>query len=100
MTQNELDAAFKALSNPARLEILTWLKSPETEFPTHSCSEYGVCVGKIFEKADLSQSTVSSHLANLQRAGLVSSKRRGQWVYYQRNEAFIRSFAEYLKNTL
>lgn len=101
MTQNDLDSIIKTLSNPARRDILAWLKSPEIEFP-EQCNNYehGVCVGQIFEKAGLSQSTVSSHLANLQRAGLVISKRQGQWVYYQRNEECIAEFADYLKQTL
>ncbi|MEL0636691.1 MULTISPECIES: ArsR/SmtB family transcription factor [Marinomonas] len=101
MTQKDFDNIIKALSNPARRDILTWLKSPKTEFPDQcGHSEHGVCVGLIFEKAGLSQSTVSSHLANLHRAGLVVSKRQGQWVYYQRNEACINEFADYLKQTL
>lgn len=100
MTQNELDSIIKSLSNPARRDILSWLKTPEQEFHGQPHYDFGVCVGKIFEKAGLSQSTVSSHLANLQRAGLVSSTRQGQWVYYQRNEGIIEEFAELLKQTL
>ncbi|MBJ7554703.1 ArsR/SmtB family transcription factor [Marinomonas spartinae] len=100
MTPNELDNIIKSLSNPARRDILSWLKTPHLEFQGQSSCQFGVCVGKIFEKSGLSQSTVSSHLANLQRAGLVSSTRQGQWVYYQRNEAVIEEFAELLKKTL
>ncbi|RVP95951.1 ArsR/SmtB family transcription factor, partial [Sinorhizobium meliloti] len=39
-----------------------------------------------------SQSTVSSHLAVLQRAGLVTTRRVGQWVFYRRNEETITAF--------
>ena len=79
---------FKALSNKSRLQILNWLKNPETSFPDQAQFGYanGVCVGQIQLKTGLTQSTVSEYLATLQRAGLVKSHRVGQWTYYQRNE--------------
>lgn len=80
---------FKALSNKTRLEILQWLKDPEASFPEQahvSGFELGVCVGEIQRKAGLTQSTVSEYLSILQRAGLVTSTRVGQWTYYKRND--------------
>jgi len=79
---------FKALSNKSRLQILNWLKDPETHFPDQAINGYanGVCVGQIQIKTGLTQSTVSEYLSTLQRAGLVKSNRVGQWTYYQRNE--------------
>lgn len=97
----DLDEIINALSNPARREILAWLKEPELNFAeqTHSF-EHGVCVGRIFERAGLSQSTISAHLATLQRAGLVVSTRVGQWVYYKRDEKTIKAFLATLKTDL
>jgi ArsR family transcriptional regulator len=40
----------------------------------------------------LSQSTVSAHLATLQRAGLISSRKVGQWHFFKRNEETIQEF--------
>jgi DNA-binding transcriptional ArsR family regulator len=83
---------FKALSNKTRLQILSWLKDPEGNFPTQQPYGFsnGVCVGQIQQKAGLTQSTVSEYLSTLQRAGLIKSTRVGQWTYYRRNEeAFI-----------
>lgn len=79
---------FKALSNKTRLEMLQWLKDPAGSFPEqiHAGFEVGVCVGEIQKKSGLTQSTVSEYLSILQRAGLVSSTRVGQWTYYKRNE--------------
>ncbi|TDE15391.1 ArsR/SmtB family transcription factor [Dyadobacter psychrotolerans] len=78
---------FKALSNKTRLQILNWLKEPEKNFPEQSDGfANGICVGQIQQKAGLTQSTVSEYLSVLQRAGLVSSVRKGQWTYYKRNE--------------
>lgn len=86
------DEILKALAHPARVNILAWLKEPEAHFPTQEHPfEMGVCAGQ-FERCGLSQSTVSSHLAVLHRAGLLTTKRLGQWVLYKRNEETIAAF--------
>ena len=48
----------------------------------------------------MSQSTASQFMAALQRAGLVTSRRLGQWTYYQRDEAHISQFARRLQTDL
>jgi ArsR family transcriptional regulator len=57
----------------------------------------GVCAGLIDEKTGLSQSTVSGHLAILQKAGLVTVQRVGQWNFFKRNEEIYRLFLEYMQ---
>ncbi|WP_200874621.1 ArsR/SmtB family transcription factor, partial [Bordetella bronchiseptica] len=52
------------------------------------------------KSSGLSQSTVSTHLAILQRAGLIHSRRVGQWVFYQRNEACIAEFLQTMQAEL
>ena len=59
-----------------------------------------MCVSLIQQKSGLSQSTVSSYLALLTRAGLVTAKRVGQWTYYRRNEDAIRRFVRELEAAL
>jgi DNA-binding transcriptional ArsR family regulator len=100
-TPIDIDAIHKALANPARRVILAKLREPEKYFPDQQLShEHGVCAGKIDACCELSQSTVSAHLAALQRAGLITSKRVGQWVFFTRNEAVIQAFLEYLNADL
>ena len=97
----DIDDIIKALAHPLRREMLGWLKNPEASFPTQAHSfELGVCAGKIFEKANLSQSTISAHLATLQRAGLVNTHKVGQWIFYSRNDALIDAFLDRIKNDL
>lgn len=96
----DTDDILKALSNPARMEILRMLKVPENHFGTQEHPlEMGVCAGQ-FERCGLSQSTVSAHLATLQRAGLISSRRVGQWVFYKRNEDTIAAFLSHMSSTI
>ena len=93
---------FKALSNNTRLQILQWLKEPQANFPEQLDVGFadGVCVGQIQRKAGLTQSTVSEYLAILQRAGLVKSKRVGQWTFYSRNEEAFSTLFETIKTTI
>lgn len=97
----------KALSNDTRLSILKWLKEPEENFPPQGgCLNEpvdlkgGVCVSSIQAKAGVSQSTVSSYLDMLQRAGLLVSERHGKWTYYRRNEDMIRQLAKFIGDEL
>lgn len=93
---------FKALSNKTRLQILTWLREPELNFPAQLEYGYeeGVCVGSIQQKAGLTQSTVSEYLATLQRAGLVTSVRKGQWTYYKRNEEAFAALSQLIQKEI
>jgi DNA-binding transcriptional ArsR family regulator len=97
----DIDAIHKALANPVRREILAKLRDPQRHFPDQELPlEYGVCAGKIDQCCGLSQSTVSAHLAALQRAGLVTSKRVGQWIFFRRNEEVIKAFIEQMNMDL
>jgi len=97
----EIDDVIKALANPVRRDILAWLKNPEREFPDQDYPyDFGVCAGRIFARTGLSQSTVSAHLACLQRAGLVTTRRVGQWIFYQRDEAAIADFLARIHDAL
>ena len=99
MTTTVSIAVLKALSNETRLNILGWLKDPKRHFGYQEVGDFqadGVCVSLIQKKSGLSQSTISSYLALLTRAGLVRAKRMGQWTYYRRNEDAIRRFVQQL----
>lgn len=98
---------LKALANDTRLQMLLWLADPEGNFPPQgehlpqgTLAPGGVCVGDIQERAGLSQSTTSSYLATLQRAGLVSSERHGRWTYYRLERDRVRELAGFLLDKL
>jgi DNA-binding transcriptional ArsR family regulator len=95
----DIDAIHKALANPLRREILEWLKDPERHFPAQELPlSHGVCAGQIDGRCGMSQSTVSAHLSTLQKAGLVTTKRVGQWVFFKRDEAAIQAFRDSVGN--
>lgn len=68
-----LSAVFKALADPVRLRLLSLIGA---------CADGEVCVCDLTTPFDLSQPTISHHLKVLREAGLISSQRRGTWVYY------------------
>lgn len=107
MTNKQLIDIFKALSNETRLNILLWLKHPEENFPKKAIPpedaealKGGVCVCAIGEKAGISQSTVSTYLETMERAGLLTLVRCGKWTIYRRNEETIRQLSAFLSEQL
>jgi DNA-binding transcriptional ArsR family regulator len=94
---------FRALASPKRLQILEWLRDPVTHFPPQRDGDLvadGVCVIFIADKLGVSQPTATTHLQALARAGLVTSKRVGQWTFFKRDEAAIRAFKHQLSDEL
>ncbi|MFC4218276.1 ArsR/SmtB family transcription factor [Pseudophaeobacter arcticus] len=89
-------AALRALANPHRVQIMDWLLDPPSHFPPQrdgDLVEDGVCVGFITDKTGLSQPTVTSHMKSLEQAGLVSSKKIKNWVFYKANQAALKQIA-------
>lgn len=64
---------FKALSDPVRREILVLLRGGRLP------------AGEIAEKFDLSGATVSYHLSQLKKAGLISESKYKNYIYYELN---------------
>lgn len=97
----DLDEIIKALAHPVRRDILNWLKDPTVQFPEQLHNhEFGICAGQIDQRCGLSQSTVSAHLAVLQRAGLITSQKVGQWHFFKRNEDVIQQFLKQMSQEL
>ena len=70
-SQNQLADLAKALAHPARIAILQFLASKD------------VCMcGDIVEELPLSQATVSQHLAELKKSGLIRGEIEGPKVCY------------------
>ena len=92
---------LKALAHPARVEFLEWMREPQVHFSSQAHPlDMGICANQFEKRCGLSQSTVSAHLATLEKAGLVEINRVGQWSFYRRNEKAIEAFLQELRNTL
>ena len=92
ISEDNIEAALRALASDRRLQILAWLKDPEAHFPAQVDGDLvkdGVCGVLIAEKLGVSQPTVSEHLKILSQSALLTSKRIKQWTFYKRDEAYI-----------
>ena len=72
---------FKALANGHRLKIYNILTSCCT--PGSNCATdevFSCCVGDLDSQLDIAPSTLSHHLKELNRAGLIDMKRDGKQV--------------------
>ncbi len=73
MTISYLDATVsisRALGHRARLRTVAMLRSGE------------LCGCQVSEVLQLAQSTVSTHLRELKRAGLIAERKKGRWVHF------------------
>jgi DNA-binding transcriptional ArsR family regulator len=78
------DAVFKALGSPARLAI------------TRSLIEGERCVCELVEACGLGWSATSKHLDVLRAAGVVSSQKRAQKIFYRLDLACVADFVRCL----
>lgn len=91
--------ALKALANENRLQIIEWILDPRAHFEEQVDGDLvndGVCIGRIVDKTGLSQPTITSHMKVLANAGLVSSKKIKNWVFYKPNRPRLSSISTYL----
>ena len=72
-TAEELAKLLKSVADPARLQVLSLLRSKE------NCE---ACVCDLTEPLGLSQPTVSHHLKVLVDAGILAREKRGYWTWY------------------
>lgn len=70
----EVALRLKALADPARVKIMSLLFGADPG---------GVNSGELAQVLGLTESTVSHHMAQLRKAGMVESDRRGMNVYHR-----------------
>ena len=81
--------AAKAMAHPARIKILKIL------------SEYNACFcGEIVDLLPLSQATVSQHLKELKRVGLINGEIEGPKTCYCINEELLEKLTKQLTKFL
>ncbi len=79
---------YKALADTTRLRSLMLLTQ-----------EGELCVCELTHALDIIQPKISRHLAQLREAGIVSTRREGQWIYYRLNKRLPAWAKQVLKAT-
>ena len=92
---------FKALSNPHRLSIFMRLACCAVQDTTGDTNDQiCTCVGDLGKNLGIAPSTVSHHLKELHRVGLIKMKRRGQAVDCWVDPEIVDSIAMFFKQTV
>ncbi len=92
---------FKALSNPNRLRIFLRLVSCcRSGTICSGNTELRTCVGEIGGNMAIAPSTVSHHLKELRRAGLIRMERVGQRVECWVDPAVLEDLAEFFAHRI
>jgi DNA-binding transcriptional ArsR family regulator len=98
----EPDVICNALGNKIRYQIIKALKdmSISTCCNCMQVDENGITVGDTVKFTGLAQSTVSQHLAVLEKANLIRKEKRELWSCYFLNEEVLQEFLEQVKKDL
>jgi ArsR family transcriptional regulator len=94
---------LKALANKNRLDIFQYLRhegnadvTPEQGAnPPQPLSAKGQGVTELARVFELSPSTVSEHLKELRRAGLIKAKKNGPWIRCRVNQDMLQQLSSY-----
>ena len=89
MDDNTIIEALSALAQPSRLAAFRLVVEHEP---------HGLPAGEIARRLDVPQNTMSSHLAQLTRAGLLSAERQGRTITYRADINRMRDVMSYLVN--
>ena len=81
-----MQRVFEALSSTVRRKILAYLAHTE------------MTAGEIAARFEMSKPAISKHLQILENAGLVTSEKRGQFVWYSlRRDALVGAIAHFMQ---
>lgn len=78
MNSKEMSRVFKALSNEQRLNLFRMIYYWQKTMPASECCGVQKAFTKACECMNLSRSTISHHLKELQNAGLITCEKEGQ----------------------
>ena len=78
----ELEEFFSALGDSTRLKMLKLMADEE------------LCSCEVMAALELTQPTTSHHLGILERAGILTAKRNGKWVFYKIANSKVRNIID------
>lgn len=79
-----MNAIFKALNDETRRQIIELLK------------EHDMNAGEIAEHFSMSKPSISHHLDLLKQADLISSDKKGQYIFYSLNTTILEDILSWI----
>lgn len=89
LTSREFELVAKALSDERRMALLEAIGSA-AEYPCH----------QLCEQFPVSKGTISHHMKELLRAGLIKARREGQYLHYEVRRDTIEAYTNELMRRL
>lgn len=89
LTTREFELVAKALADPRRTALLEAIGSA-SEFPCH----------RLCEQFPVSKGTISHHMKELLRAGLIRARREGQFLHYEVCRETVQAYTNELMRRL
>jgi ArsR family transcriptional regulator len=86
LAPGQFERIAKALADPRRFAVLEMIASTEDECPYQ----------KLCKRFPVTKATISHHVKELVRAGLVSTERDGQYVFTQVRPGVMEAYTEEL----
>ena len=90
----DMAEVFRALGDPNRLAIFELIRS-RCGPGCVTTDDPAATVSRLADEFDLALSTVSHHLKELRRAGLIRCERRGQQVFCSVNQEALRDLERF-----
>ncbi|WP_067843927.1 ArsR/SmtB family transcription factor [Amphibacillus sediminis] len=72
---NDMSKKLKAVSDPNRLKLLSYLKNGE------------ICICDLVDVLQISQPAVSQQMKKLKDAGIIRERKKGTWKHFSLNDA-------------
>jgi len=82
LIKSQFEAVAKALADPRRMALLECIASE----PEYSCQQ-------LCSESEVSKGTVSHHIKELVRAGLILERREGQFMFYEARREVLAAYA-------
>lgn len=88
MEYDKLSLTLKAMADPKRMKIIDLL----------SCGSMRAC--DVLEHFDFTQPTLSHHMKVLEKAGIITVSKKGQWHYYTLKDGFSQEIMQSMSQLL
>lgn len=96
--REKIDAQLKAIADPTRRRILELLKRRGCcSLDVVRASDPGMCVCDLEAELRLTQPTITHHLQLLRKAGLITARKIGRWLYCRRDEEALDRLGQWLQ---
>jgi ArsR family transcriptional regulator len=97
MKGKEMARVFKALSNEQRLSLFRMIYYWQKAMPENECCGVQKAFTRACDCMDISRSTISHHLKELQNAGLITCEKEGQALVCTINQELVEGIKHFFE---